>query len=115
MSGRRPSRGEVWWADFDPVVGHEQSGDRPALIISSDLLNHGPSGQVIAVPFARTLRPLPVRIRVDPPEGGIVAPSVIMCDHMRAISTLRLRRYSGQVSRETVAAVEDALRILMDL
>src|SRR5207302_5847205 len=66
-----PSRGEIWRVDFEPVRGHEQGRVRPALIVSSDIYNHGPAGLVTVVPMTTKGRPIRSFLRVDPPEGGL--------------------------------------------
>ena len=47
MNSGEPSRGEVWDLQFEPAIGHEQAGSRPALILSEDLFNEGPAGMVV--------------------------------------------------------------------
>ena len=75
-----PKRGEVWVADLDPVRGHEQAGRRPVLIVSVDSFNAGPAQLVYVVPLTRTDRGVPLHVAIAPPEGGLRAPSVILCD-----------------------------------
>lgn len=65
-----PRRGEVWDIDFDPIVGHEQGGRRPGLIVSVDPFNAGPSTLVFAVPMTRTDRGVPAHVPVSPPKAG---------------------------------------------
>ena len=112
----RPSRGEIWLADLDPIRGHEQAGKRPVLVVSTNLFNYGASGLVFVVPMTRTGRGIPFHIRVDPPEGGVQATSFILCDALRSVSRDRLvGRPWGKVSPETLEAVEEVLRLLMEL
>lgn len=110
-----PSRGEVWLVDLDPTRAHEQAGRRPALVISDDLFNHGPSGLVIVLPITSTLRRIPSHVRVDAPEGGLRNDSAVLCDAVRSISRERLADRWGRVSETTLAQVEDVLRILLRL
>src|SRR3954470_784767 len=63
-----PARGEVWMADLDPTVGHEQGRRRPVLIVSHDRLNRGPAGLVVAVPITGTARGIATHVPVTPPE-----------------------------------------------
>jgi len=49
-----PFRGEVWDLNLDPIVGREQAGSRPALILSVDLFNQGPAELVVVIPVTRT-------------------------------------------------------------
>lgn len=110
-----PRRGEIWDIDFDPIVGHEQGGRRPGLIVSVDPFNAGPSTLVFAVPLTRTDRGVPAHVPVSPPEGGLGARSLILCDALRSISRQRLVRHRGQVAPATLTAVEYWLRVLLGL
>ncbi len=111
-----PWRGEVWLADLNPVRGHEQAGQRPVLIVSTNLFNHGPAGLIFVLPITRTDRRIPVHVPVNPPEGGLVARSFILCDALRSISTDRLvTKPLGTVSDVTMRLVESHLRILLEL
>lgn len=113
---RLPSRGEVWSANLNPTRGHEQAGDRPVLIISTNAFNHGPADLVFVLPLTRTDRRIPLHVPVDPPEGGLSVRSYIFCDAMRSIAKERLgQRAWGVVSPRTLAQVEDKLRILLEL
>lgn len=111
-----PARADIWDADLDPVRGHEQAGRRPVLIVSADRFNSGPAGLVFAIPLTRTARPIPSHIPIDPPEGGLTARSYVLCETLRSISTDRLAAAPrGRVSPQTMAQVEDSLRILLEL
>ena len=106
-------RGDTWWAALDPVRGHEQAGWRPVLIVSDDAFNRSPLGMALVVPLTRTLRGWATRLRIDPPEGGVTAPSEIMCDQLRAITTERLQRRLGLVDAATLERVSEVLRRLL--
>lgn len=110
-----PRRGDVWFGDLDPIVGHEQESLRPLLVISDDRFNAGSSRRCVIVPITRTDKNLRIHVRVAPPEGSLREPSVILCDHPRSISHDRLDHRQGRVSPQTMAAVEDRLRRLLDL
>jgi mRNA interferase MazF len=115
MRNRWPQRGEIWIADFSPVRGHEQGGVRPALVVSPDLLNRGPSALVALVPLTKRDRGVRAHIPIGPPEGGITIPSFILCDQVRIASKERLQRYLGTATDATLEAVEEWLRIFLGL
>lgn len=111
-----PHRGEIWWADLDPTKGHEQGGRRPVLIVSTTYFNQGPADLVFAVPLTRTDRGVPIHVAIQPPEGGVLARSFILCDALRSISKDRLGEAPlGTVSSRTMQRVEAILRLLMQL
>ena len=110
-----PARGDIWRADFGQTEGHEEAYRRPALIVSVDKFNQGPAELVIAVPLTTKGKGMPVHVAVGPPEAGLTQPSFIMCDQIRTIAKERLLKWMGRVSSATLTAVEDNLRILLDL
>jgi mRNA interferase MazF len=110
-----PSRGEIWLVDLNPTRDHEQAGMRPVLIVSTNPFNHGPADLVIVAPLTTTARPMPLRVRLDPPAGGLRSTSYVLCDAVRSISKDRLVTRWGSIAREPLAQVEDYLRILLEL
>jgi mRNA interferase MazF len=92
-----PQRGEVWLADLDPTFGHEQGGSRPVLVVSVDAFNAGLSGLAAILPLTSRLRPLPLHVPINPPEGGLRKPSAILCDAIRSIDRRRLIDLWGSV------------------
>jgi len=109
-------RGEIWVADLDPTRGHERAGKRPVLVVSVNQFNVSPARLVYVAPLTRTNRGIPLHVAVAPPEGGLRAPSVILCDAVRSISVARLVEGPwGVVSSATLAEVEDRLRRVLGL
>jgi len=106
MSNEKPVRGEVWDVDLNPVLGHEQGGKRPALVVSVDQFNQGPSGLVIVVPITSRDRNIRSRIAIEAGEGGCKTRSFAMCEAIRSISLERMTRRCGMVSSETMEKVE---------
>ena len=110
-----PKRGEVWMADLNPPRGHEQAGKRPVLIVSTDRFNSGPAGLVVVAPVTSKGKGIPWHVPIHPPDGGLTKPSFVMCEMVRSISKERLTKRTGEIADSTMEAVEDRLRILMDL
>jgi mRNA interferase MazF len=110
-----PLRGEVWLADLGTTRGHEQGGRRPVLIFSDDLFNAGPAGLVVVLPFTSTIRNVPTHMLVNPPEGGLRRPSVVLCDAIRSVTKDCLLSRWGTISASTLASVETAVRFLLVL
>jgi mRNA interferase MazF len=110
-----PSRGEVWFADLNPTLGREQAGKRPVLVISTNDFNHGPAELVVVAPITTKKKGVPWHVPVSPPEGGLRSKSYIRCEDIRSISRARLSKRFGAASPATIAAVEDRLRILIEI
>ncbi len=115
MSVSQPSRGEVWSVNFDPILGREQAGTRPALVLSVDKFNHGPAELVIVLPITSKDKRQPIHVSVTPPEGGLRLPNFIKCDDIRSVSKQRFKRFHGTLSARTLAEVEKRMRILLNL
>jgi mRNA interferase MazF len=115
MSSAKPRRGEIWFLNLDPTQGREQAGSRPALVISVDTFNHGSADLVVVLPITSKAKGIPLHVAVASPEGGVRQPSFIKCEDIRSVSRSRLTERWGTVSLTTLAAVEDRLRILLNL
>ncbi len=115
MTSRYPSRGDIWLVNLNPTRGHEQAGIRPALVVSVDLFNQGAAELVVVAPITTTARGIPLHVEVASPEGGVRQRSYIKCEDVRAISRGRLMERWGTVSSDTMAEVEERLKILLDL
>lgn len=115
MSSPKPTRGEIWFLNLDPTQGREQAGSRPALVVSVDPFNHGPADLVVVLPVTTVAKGIPFHVPVQPPEAGLRQLSFVKCEDIRSVSRARLRDRWGSVRAETMAAVEDRLRILLGL
>jgi mRNA interferase MazF len=114
-TSKQPCRGEVWQVNLNPTLGHEQSGIRPALIVSTDTFNHGPAELVIALPITSKGKGIPFHVEVKAPEGGLTSASFIKCEEIRSLSTVRLMKRIGEVKDSTLEKVEDRMKIVLDL
>lgn len=101
-------RGEVYWADLNPVVGSEQAGCRPVLVISHDVFNER-SGTVIAMAITSQPPKAYFPLTVEIPEPGLPKRSWIKTNQVRALSTLRLRELITRLSPEVVNEAVDGL------
>lgn len=110
-----PARGDVWLVDFNPTRGHEQSGQRPCLVISVNAFNYGPAELIIGIPITTKRKGIISHVEIAPSEGGLRQPSFIKCEDVRSLSKDRFTKYLGPVSKSTLRKVEDSLRILMGL
>lgn len=101
--------GEVWQANFDPIIGHEQGGERPALIVSGEQFNGLPHGLCVVAPITSTVRDIPTHVPISPPEGDLKHPSVVMCDQLRTISLNRLKFRRGVADTATLDTVREVI------
>ena len=115
LTAPMPRRAEVWIATLEPVLGHEQGGRRPCLVVSTDRFNQGPTELVVLLAITSRARPIPLYVLIQPPEGGLQHQSAIMCDQIRTAARERLLRRLGHVTASTMDAVESRLRDLLQL
>jgi mRNA interferase MazF len=101
-------RGEIYWADLNPVRGREQAGPRPVLVLSQDIFNRR-SDTVIAM--AITSQPQRARfpLTFDLPDGTLPKPSWVKISQVRTISVERLGKRIGSVSPEGLNQIIDGL------
>lgn len=100
-----PRRGDVFLADLDPVVGSEQSGRRPFLVLSIRQMSTAPAGLAIGLPLTTTDRSSRLHVRIEPAESGLSRVSYAMPEMVRSVSTLRFR---SQVGRIPIGIVDTA-------
>lgn len=109
-------RGDIYYADLSPVVGSEQGGIRPVLIIHNDIGNrHSPTVICAAITSRMNKSKLPTHIEVDARRYHIVKNSVILLEQIRTIDKQRLKELVCHVDRELMRRVDEALRISLEL
>jgi mRNA interferase MazF len=110
------SRGDVWLCDLNPVVGSEQAGQRPALILQTDRANAASSHTIIA-PFTSKLHRalLPSHVLIPSGAGGLRQDSVLLCEQIRVVDKLRLVALWGHLNSEQLAQIAQALRVILEL
>jgi mRNA interferase MazF len=111
----RPIRGETWYAELDPVRGHEQAGRRPVLVMSTNLFNQGPADLAVVVPITSKRKGIPWHVDIVAAEGGMKVDSYAMCEMVRSVSIERLVKRIGRVKPSTMSLIEQRLRILLEL
>jgi mRNA interferase MazF len=101
-------RGEIRWADLNPVRGHEQAGDRPVLVLSHDVFNER-SGTVIAVAMTSQEPRAGFPITLESRASGLPKRSWIKTSQIRTLSVDRIGRRLARASAEEIARVLDGL------
>ncbi len=109
-------RGEIYCADLNPVVGSEQGGIRPVLIVQNDIGNrYSPTVIVAAVTSQISKAKLPTHIELSAELCGLPRDSVVLAEQLRTIDKQRLRDKLGMLTPELVQRVNDALYISLGL
>ena len=101
-------RGEIRWADLNPVRGREQAGLRPVLILSQDVFNER-SGTVIAVAITSQPQKAGFPLTLELKTGGLPKRSWVKISHVRTLSTERLSNLIGKLSPEEMTEVINGL------
>jgi mRNA interferase MazF len=101
-------RGEIYWADLDPVRGREQAGFRPVLILSNDLFNRR-SGTVIAMAVTSQPQRAGFPLTFSLPEDKLSRPSWVKISQIRTISIERLGKRMGSLEKEDLDRLVDGL------
>ena len=113
---RKIKRGDIYYADLNPVVGSEQGGTRPVYIISNDMGNrYSPTVTVAAITSrACSTGKLPTHTNVMDFKG-LDKESVILLEQIRTLDKQRLTKYMGMLPHSTMARVDKALAISISL
>lgn len=106
---RVPEAGEIWYVDFDPQVGREQAGIRPALVVSNDSFNTIRNNLHIICPLTTTDRGLSYHIPVGPIEGVLSRPSLVMCEQVRSHDLQRFLKYRGRMPDNVLIEVQQVI------
>jgi mRNA interferase MazF len=108
-------RGEIYQVDLGRPVGHEPALLRPAIVVSSDIVNNSPGELVVVVPITSTDYGLRSHVEIAMGLSGLEHPSYARCDHIRVVSTTRIRLRRGDVAPNELGAIDRALRFILDL
>ncbi len=109
-------RGDIYYADLSPVVGSEQGGIRPVLIIQNDVGNkHSPTVICAAITSRMNKAKLPTHIEISAQKYNIVKNSVILLEQIRTIDKQRLKEFVCHVDNQMMKKVNDAVRISLEL
>lgn len=104
-------RGDLFYADLNPVVGSEQGGIRPVLVIQNDVGNHfSPTVVAAAITSRKAKNSLPTLILLEN-VPGLAPTSLLLLEQLRTIDRKRLRGYIGRISKEKMLEVDAALAI----
>ncbi|ADL68102.1 MULTISPECIES: type II toxin-antitoxin system PemK/MazF family toxin [Thermoanaerobacterium] len=109
-------RGDILYADLSPVIGSEQGGVRPVLVIQNDIGNkYSPTVIVSAITSQINKAKLPTHVEINGTEYGLNKDSVILLEQIRTIDKKRLREKIGHFDQEMMEKVNEALQISLGL
>ena len=104
-------RGDLFYADLNPVIGSEQGGIRPVLVIQNDVGNHfSPTVVAAAITSRKAKNSLPTHILLEN-VPGLAPTSLLLLEQLRTIDRKRLRGYIGRISKEKMLEIDAALAI----
>ena len=109
-------RGDIYYADLRPVVGSEQGGIRPVIVVQNEAGNRHSSTVIIAAITSKMKRPkLPTHIMLDSSSCDIAKDSVILLEQLRTIDKQRLKEKVCHVDADVLRRVDEALKISLEL
>ena len=109
-------RGDIYYADLSPVVGSEQGGIRPVLIIQNDVGNrYSPTVICAAITSRMNKAKLPTHIEIDSRRCQIMKDSVILLEQIRTIDKQRLKDMIGHLDKERMRRVDEAIMVSLAL
>lgn len=109
-------RGDIYYADLSPVVGSEQGGIRPVLIVQNDIGNKfSPTVIAAAITSQINKAKMPTHIEIDARDYGLAKDSVILLEQIRTIDKRRLKEKIGRLDEVLMEKVNDALIISFGL
>ena len=109
-------RGDIFYADLSPVVGSEQGGVRPVLIVQNDTGNrHSPTVIAAAITSQTGKARLPTHISLSALSCGLPKDSIILLEQIRTLDKHRLRQRAGQITPEDQKRVNQALDVSLGL
>ena len=109
-------RGDIYYADLSPVVGSEQGGLRPVLIVQNDIGNkYSPTVIAAAITSRMGKTKLPTHIDIPGVEAGLSKDSVILLEQVRTIDKRRLKEKMGHLDEGTMDHVNNAIEVSFGL
>lgn len=109
MEDKEIRRGDIFYADLDPVIGSEQGGIRPVLVIQNNTGNEYSPTVIVAAITSKPKTKLPTHVSLKN-RKGLEKNSVVLLEQIRTIDKIRLENYVGTVDRFQMRKIDEALR-----
>ena len=109
-------RGEIYYADLSPVVGSEQGGMRPVLIVQNDVGNrHSPTVIAAAITSQKDKSKRPTHISINADRCGLAKDSIVLLEQVRTLDKQRLKERMGELDEGAMTKVDNALSVSFGL
>mgnify|MGYP003290770702 CR=1 FL=1 len=109
-------RGDIYYADLSPVIGSEQGGVRPVLVVQNDVGNkYSPTVIVAAITSQINKAKMPTHIEIKADDYGLSRDSVILLEQIRTIDKKRLREKAGQIDEGLMEKINEAISVSFGL
>jgi mRNA interferase MazF len=109
-------RGDIFYADLSPVVGSEQGGTRPVLIVQNDTGNkHSPTVIAAAITSQTGKAKLPTHISITGSSVGLTKDSIVLLEQIRTIDKRRLREHMGRLDEKQMTQIDNAIAVSFGL
>ena len=109
-------RGDIFYADLSPVIGSEQGGVRPVLVVQNDIGNkYSPTIIIAAITSQINKAKLPTHIEINAPDYGLPKDSVVLLEQIRTIDKKRLREKIGHFDEDMMNSVDECLKTSIGL
>ena len=116
MASLNVKRGDIFYADLSPVVGSEQGGIRPVIIIQNDIGNrYSPTVIVAAITSQINKAKLPTHVEISSEEYGLNRDSVVLLEQIRTLDKKRLKEKIGHITEDDMKKVNKSLLISLNL
>lgn len=116
MASLNVKRGDIFYADLSPVVGSEQGGIRPVIIIQNDIGNrYSPTVIVAAITSQINKAKLPTHVEISSEEYGLNRDSVVLLEQLRTLDKKRLKEKIGHMTEDDMKKVNKSLLISLNL
>lgn len=109
-------RGDIYYADLSPVVGSEQGGIRPVLIVQNDVGNRfSPTVIAAAITSQKDKAKLPTHIQLRSEGSGLARDSIVLLEQIRTLDKRRLKEHMGRLDEQSMLRIDQALQISFGL
>ena len=109
-------KGDLYFADLSPVMGSEQGGVRPVLVVQNDVGNkYSPTIIVAAITSRQNKADFPTHVAIEAEENGLTKNSVVLLEQLRTIDKRRLKERIGTIDRTRLPEVNEALSVSLGI